>query len=119
VASVNARRLSIRSQLRAGAKLSLASLVVFALARLLAVGADGGAPALLANAPYSVMLADGGAPAVLALAPLSVMLGDEGVVNIRAFFVLFPHHFGAQKITVQAYRQQSNQTGQPHDVGGW
>jgi hypothetical protein len=89
VASVNARRWSIRSQLHACGKLSLASRVVFALAPLLAVGADGGAPALFANAPYSVMLADGGAPAVLALAPLSVMLADEGVVNIRAFFFFF------------------------------
>jgi hypothetical protein len=89
VASVNARRWSIRSQLHACGKLSLASRVVFALAPLLAVGADGGAPALFANAPYSVMLADGGAPAVLALAPLSVMLADEGVVNIRAFFFSF------------------------------
>jgi len=40
--------------------------------------ADGGAPAVLADAPHSVVLADGGAPAVLALALLSVVPADGG-----------------------------------------
>ena len=100
VASVNARRLSIRSQLRAGAKLSLASLVVFALARLLAVGADGGAPALLANAPYSVMLADGGAPAVLALVPHSVMLADGGAPIFEMTLMRFENFLGMPRSNV-------------------
>ena len=42
------------------------------------MGADGGAPAVHAPAPHSVVLADGGAPAVLASAPHSVVLADGG-----------------------------------------
>ena len=48
------------------------------------MGADGGAPAVHADAPYSVVLADGGAPAVLAPAPLSVVLADGGAPAVLA-----------------------------------
>jgi hypothetical protein len=44
--------------------------------------ADGGAPAVLASAPLSVMLADGGAPAVLALRP--ALLVDAAVPTVHA-----------------------------------
>jgi len=46
--------------------------------------ADGGAPAVLALAPASVVLADGGAPALLASAPLSVVLADGGAPTVLA-----------------------------------
>jgi hypothetical protein len=46
--------------------------------------ADGGAPALLALAPLSVVFADGGSPAVLALAPHSVVLADGGAPAVLA-----------------------------------
>jgi hypothetical protein len=49
-----------------------------------AVGADGGAPAVLADAPAEVALADGGAPAVPALAPRSVVLADGGAPAVLA-----------------------------------
>ena len=89
---------SIRSQLRAGGcKLSLASLAVRALARHSAGGTDGGAPAVHADAPHSVVLADGGTPlhvllsrlcsqmeVPLALAPPSVVLTDGGAPTVLA-----------------------------------
>jgi hypothetical protein len=48
------------------------------------VGADGGAPAVLADAPAAVMLPDGGALAGLALAALSVVLADGGAPAVLA-----------------------------------
>ena len=58
---------------------------VLALAPPSVVLADGGAPSVLALAPPSVVLADGGAPAVLASAPLSVVRADGGAPAVLAF----------------------------------
>ncbi len=49
---------SIRSQLRAGGSKLLASIAALACAPHSTVGADGGAPAVLASAPHSVVLSD-------------------------------------------------------------
>jgi hypothetical protein len=46
--------------------------------------ADGGAPAVLADALASVVLADGGAPAVPAMAPHSAVLVDGGAPAVLA-----------------------------------
>ncbi len=75
---------SIRSQLRAGGcKLSLASLAVLARAPNSAVGADGAAPAVHADASH----ADGAA----ALAAFSFTFVIFGAILIWTGFGLFKH----------------------------
>ena len=74
---------SIRSQLRAGGcKLSLASLAVLALARHSAVGTDGGAPAVHADASH----ADGAAGVAWgAHEPADVGIFQQASVHIQLY----------------------------------
>ena len=75
-------------QIKAARRQRRAQRLLLAVARLAAVGADRGAPAVHTSAPDAVMRADVRAPAVLASAPLTVMLADACAPAVLALLPL-------------------------------
>jgi hypothetical protein len=75
-------------QIKAARRQRRAQRLLLAVARLAAVGADRGAPAVHTSAPDAVMRADARAPAVLASAPLTVMLADACAPAVLALLPL-------------------------------
>ena len=83
------------------------------------VGADGGAPAVLALAPLTVMRADAGVPAALAPAPDAVMLTDTRAPAVLALAPLAVMLAPAAPPMRCSQRAGAPRTAAPHTGQSW